>query len=396
MELLPAFLSEYSISPLEYHRLAREWTQEMRVFHPAIYDERHTSWLIFRYDDTARVRSDYTTFSSESMVNEGQYGNSGNTTVASMDPPRHTQLRSLVTQAFSARTIAQLASQVESITKDLFGQVRSAGEMDWVADLANPLPVIVIADMLGLPREEWPNYKAWTEDIVHNSPNRPNASRQFAMTFAKAVEDHRRQPRQDVLNLLMNAEVDGQRLSFEQMRAFFVMIFVAGNITTTNMLGNAILCLDEHPEEYARLQQNPALLNSAIEEILRYMPPVRVGASDLLDGRRVAKDVYLGGQLIHEGERVALNSLPANFDPDHFPEPDRFDITRSPNRHLSFGHGIHFCLGSPLARLELKIVLGMMLEQLPGLRRIREEPIQLVNSSLMFGARCLPVTFQRG
>jgi cytochrome P450 len=391
---LPSFLTDFSLSPLEYHRLAREWSNQMRRSQPVLYDEEHGAWLVFRYSDTARVRSDYATFTSEHMVNEGQYGSASNTTIASMDPPRHTQMRSLVTQAFSARAIAQMAPRIECIVNELLDRVQPAGTMDWVADIAHPLPVMVVAEMLGLPREEWPSYRAWTEEIVHSGPGRMQAYMQFAGVFMRAVEERRRQLRQDVLSLLMAAEVDGQRLSLEEMRAFFIIIFVAGVITTTSMLGNAILCLDQHPEEFERLRSNPELLPSAIEEILRYMPPVRVGANDVLDGRRAKTDVCLSGQLIRKGERIVLNSLPANFDPAQFPDPDRFDIARTPNRHLSFGHGVHFCLGAPLARLELKAAIGLMLERLPGFRLHRDEPFEMVESSHIFGVRRLPVTFQ--
>ena len=386
----PAFLTDLSLSPLEYHHRVRAWCHEMRTAHPAWYDPDQGCWLTFRYMDALRVRSDYATFSSEHMIK----GERRSPSIIEMDPPRHQQLRSLVTKAFSARTIAQMAPHIEDIVRDLLARVRLAGAMDWMQDLAHPLPVIVIAELLGLPREDWPQFKAWTDEIVNNGPQKEQATRSFAGRFAQAIAARRQHPRQDVLSGLLAAEVEGQRLSYEEMMGFCFTLFIAGNITTTSMLGNAILCLAKHPEEWVRLRRDPALLSSAVEEILRYMPPGRFGATDLVEGRTATTDVRLSNQVIRRGERVLTLALPANFDPEQFPDPDRFDVGRSPNPHLTFGHGIHYCLGAPLARLELITALDGMLEQLPQVQVVRDVPLEQIQSQTVFGPRRLPLVFQ--
>ena len=175
--------------------------------------------------------------------------------------------------------------------------------------------------------------------------------------------------------------------------SFCFTLFIAGNITTTNTLGNALLCFDQHPEELERLRQNPDLVPSAVEEVLRTMPPGRVGPNGIVDGRTATTDVQIGDQLIHEGDRVITVTLSNNFDESQFPDPEQFDIQRNPNRHLSFGHGIHFCIGAPLARLEMKIALGKLLQRLPGWHLLHDKPLDVVYSRIMFGPKRLPVAF---
>jgi cytochrome P450 len=391
----PPFLTDLSLSPVEYHRRARAWCHEMREVHPVWYDPDQGCWLTFRYADAVRVRSDYATFSSEHMVSEHMTkGGRRSPSIIEMDPPRHRQLRSLVTKAFSARTIALMAPHIEDIVRDLLARVRPAGAMDWMQDLAHPLPVIVIAELLGLPRENWPQFKAWTDEIVNNGLQKEQATRSFAASFARAIAERRQHPRQDVLSGLLAAEVEGQRLSYEEVMGFCFTLFIAGNITTTSMLGNAILCLAEHPEEWGRMRPHQALLPGAVEEILRYMPPGRFGPTDLIEGRTATTDVPLGGQLIRAGERVLTSALPANFDPEQFPDPDRFDVGRTPNPHLTFGHGIHYCLGAPLARLEITTALAVLLEQLPRVQVVRDVPLEQIQSQTMFGSRRLPLVFR--
>jgi cytochrome P450 len=311
-----------------------------------------------------------------------------------MDPPRHRQLRSLITQAFSARTIAQMAPQIERIVDELIDRVQARGEMDWMSDMANPLPVMVISDMLGLPREEWRQFKAWTDALMSFNPAMVQAQQHFIPYFVEAIEERRKAPGNDILSLLITAEVDGERLSFPDLMSFCFTLFIAGNITTTNSLGNAILCFDQHPEELERLRQHPELIPSAVEEVLRAMPPGRVGPNGILDGRTATTDVQLGDQLIREGDRVLTVSLSNNYDESQFSDPERFDIGRQPNHHLSFGYGIHFCIGAPLARLEMKVALSKMLQRLPELHLLHDEPLHVVDSRIMFGPKRLPVAFQ--
>ena len=393
---LPSFVSDLSLPPLEYHQRLREWSKEMRTSSPISWDEDNASWLAFRYEDVVRVQNDYATFSSENTVKneEAVEGRPSSSSIISMDPPEHRQLRSLVTQAFSARTIAGMSPQIESVVNDLLDRALPNGQMDWMAEMANPLPIVVIANMLGLPRDEWPQFKTWTDAIINRSPEREEARQNFAQYFVQAIEERRRHPGQDILSLLIAAEVEGERLDFETLMSFCFTLFIAGNITTTNVLGSAMLCLDANPEEFQRLRQHPEMIASAVEEAIRYMPPFRAGPNDLIEGRVAKTDVHLSQQLIRKGEKVQMNRLSANFDELQFPDPDRFDIARNPNRHQSFGHGIHFCLGAPLARLEIKIALEAMLKKFREVHVVHDQKIEQAQSSLIFGVQQLPLVFQ--
>lgn len=393
---LPSFVGDFSLPPIEYHNTLRQWSQEMRATSPIVWDDDQASWLVFGYEDVSRVQSDYQTFSSEhTVINSGEGPISQGPSIIEMDPPRHRQMRSLLSQAFSARTIAGLAPQIEQITDELLDAIIAKGTTcDWITDLANPLPIIVIAKVLGLPTENWPEYKTWTDAIMNKTPDQLAASWQFAQYFMQAIEARQKEPASDILSLLIAAEVDGERLSFEDLLSFCFTLFIAGNITTTNVLGNAMLCFDQHPAELERLWKQPELATSAVEEILRYMSPFRAGPNDLVLGRIAKTDVSLCGQLVRQGEQVQVNRLSANFDEQHFSDPERFDIGRTPNRHQSFGHGIHFCIGAPLARLEIRIVLEKMMQKFQCLSLVPGEPLKQAQSTIVFGVQHLPITFQ--
>jgi|SRR6266700_791718 len=392
---LPSFVSDLSLPPIEYHHQLRQWSREMRDSSPVVWDDDSASWLVFRYDDVARVQSDYQTFSSEGTIGKKQgQERSANTSIIEMDPPRHRQMRSLITQAFSARTISGMAPQIEHIVDGLLDELSTRKECDWMADLANPLPIIVIATVLGLPLEEWPNFKLWTDAIVNESPEREQATWQFSQHFAQAIEERRRQPRSDILSLLMTSEVEGERLSYKDLMSFCFTLFIAGNITTTNVLGNAMLCFHEYPEELERLRQHPELVSSAVEEVIRCMSPFRAGPNGLVLGRVAKTKVDISGQLVQQGEMVQVNRLSANFDERQFSDPERFDIGRNPNRHQSFGHGIHFCLGAPLARLEVRIVFEKMVQKFQSLRIVPGTQLKQTQGMLVFGVQSLPMELE--
>ncbi|GCE09731.1 cytochrome P450 [Dictyobacter aurantiacus] len=402
---LPSFFNDFTLPPLEWHQQMREWSATMRVTEPVWFDEQNESWRIFRYADHIRVQNDYATFSSAPAPHEN---NEAANSIIAMDPPRHRQLRSLVTPAFSARSIAQLAPRIEEITQELLQPLLVQGQMDVVAQLAVPLPIIVIADMLGFPHENWPLIKQWTDALLSDSSlgqeessqdlEMPLTQEQVMILYEKmahTIDERRRHPRQDILSLLLTAEVDGEHLSDDDLYAFFITLLVAGNVTTTQLIGNAFLCFDQHPDAWQQLRQDPSLAPVAIEEILRCLPPNRGtgGARTIIGGRVATTDVQLGDQLIRKGQVVKVTTISANFDEAQFPDPLRFDIRRNPNRHLSFGHGIHFCLGAPLARLEAKIVLENLLRLLPEWRRYKDVPLRQVRSNIVFGVRNLPITF---
>jgi cytochrome P450 len=388
---LPAFIQDFSLPPREYHRNLRHWSREMRDSAPIIWDDESKSWLVFRYTEVSQVQSDYRTFSSEHTV----IGSTNTSpSLIEMDPPRHQQMRSLITQAFSARTIASMESQIVQIADQLLENILERGTCDWMAHLANPLPVIVIASMLGLPGEAWPDFKRWTDAIINKSADQQQAMQQFTHYFMHALEARYKQPGTDILSQLISSEIEGKHLSQEDLLGFCFTLFIAGNITTTNMLGNMLLCFDEYPEEMERLRRQPELATSAVEEILRYMPPFRAGPNELVAGRVARSDVFLCEQLIRQGEAVQVNRLAANFDERQFPDPERFDIGRNPNRHQSFGHGIHFCLGAPLARLEMRVVLERIQQKFQWLSIAPVTDLKQAPSSIIFGIQSLPVVFQ--
>ncbi|GCE16029.1 cytochrome P450 [Tengunoibacter tsumagoiensis] len=387
---LPAFVTDLTLPPLEYQCKLRQWSQEMRTSSPIIWDEDSANWIVFRYEDVVRVQSDYATFSSEGTVPGGN-----GSSIVEMDPPRHKQMRSLITLAFSARTVVEMTPQIEEIVDTLLESLCARDEIDWMSDFANPLPVIVIARMLGLPHEEWPTYKRWTDAIINMTSESEVANLGLREHFARAIDERYRNPGgTDILSRLIAAEVDGKGLEYEDVMGFCFTLLIAGNITTTNVLGNAMLCFDEHPEELTRLQRHPELLPTAVEEILRYMGPFRAGPNGLIEGRIAQTDLRLYDHIVRKGDHVQVNRLSANFDERHFHEPERFDCGRTPNRHQSFGQGIHFCIGAPLARLEIKLALGKLLSKFQHIHILHKEPLRQTPSLLIFGPQRVPLSLQ--
>ncbi len=363
------------------------WFEQMRNNQPVSLEERMGIWQVFRYEDVSKVITDYARFSSQAF---GVSGSFLKDTLVAKDPPDHRKLRNLVNQAFTPRAVARLSDRITQITQELLDAVRSQGRMDVVSDIAFPLPAKVIAELLGVPSEDWNIFQRWAR--VDSSSPAQQASGQsmqeeMSSYFSALLKERRRSPREDLISDLSVAEVDGERLSESDLVSFCILLLAAGQETTKNLIANAIVCLTDHPDAMQRLVREPALMPTTIEEILRYLPPV------WFLFRQTTIDVELAGQHIPANNMVLAWTASANRDPAQFPESDRFDIEREPNRHLAFGHGIHFCVGAPLARLEAKIVLPMMLEQLKGLQRVEGVPIT-VHMGIVFVIRSLPVTFQ--
>ena len=365
------------------------WFEEMRTQHPVFYNERMHLWQVFRYEDVSAVITDYNRFSSQAF---GVTGSFLKDTLIEKDPPDHRKLRNLVNLAFTPRAVARLSDRITQITQELLDQVRLQGKMDIVSDFAFPLPAKVIAELLGVPSEDWNIFQRWAR-VDSSDPNltRQEAERsmqeEMSDYFSKLLEERRRAPREDLISALSTAEVDGERLSEYELVKFCTLLLAAGQETTKNLIANAIVCFTDYPDSMERLIREPALMPTAIEEVLRYLPPV------WFLFRQTRTDVELAGQHIPANQLVLAWTASANRDPAQFPDPDRFDIEREPNRHLAFGHGIHFCVGAPLARLEARIALPMMLEQLRNLQRVEGFPIT-VHMGIVFVIRSLPITFQ--
>jgi cytochrome P450 len=367
----------------------------MRKTDPVFQDPQTDVWHVFRYDDVQRVLSEHTSFSSR--MAGGDASETGQLFAASLintDPPRHRQLRSLVTQAFTPRAVEALAPRISEITTELLDQAASAGAMDLIAELAYPLPVIVIAELMGIPPGDRGRFKQWSDAIV--SQTRPEAdghehdgaNREMADYFLGMIEERRRRPGNDLISRLLAAQIEGEHLSVLELLGFCSLLLVAGNETTTNLIGNAVLCFSEQPGTVRQLMAEPALLPDALEEVLRYLSPVQSMY------RVAAVDTTLGGQQIPAGSPIVAWIGSANRDPDHFPQPDVFDVGRAPNRHLAFGQGIHFCLGAPLARLEARIALQTVMDRLPGLGLVPGTRLERMDSTIIYGLKKLPVHWQ--
>jgi cytochrome P450 len=364
------------------------WFADMREHNPVFRDERTRLWQVFRYEDVLSILTDYSRFSSNAYDFMG--GFLANTLIAK-DPPDHRKLRNLVNQAFTPRAVARLSDRITEITQELLDAVRHKGTMDIVSDIAFPLPAKVIAELLGVPAADWDIFQRWARVDGSDTASRQESGHSMQVEmfnyFSNLLDERRRSPREDLISSLSVAEVDGERLSQPELLSFCTLLLAAGQETTKNLITNAIVCLTDYRESMERLINEPALIPTAIEEILRFLPPV------WFLFRQTKTDVELAGQHIPANQTVLAWTASANRDPARFPDPGRFDIEREPNRHLAFGHGIHFCVGAPLARLEAKIALPMMLQQLKNLQLVAGVPI-MVRAGIVFVIRSLPVTFQ--
>lgn len=384
------FLSDgaRSLDPFPHYRRMRETS-------PVFHDEQSGSWHAFRYDEVQRALSEHATFSSKMGGDEpSETGQLFAASLITADPPRHRQLRSLVNQAFTPKAVDALAPRISQLTDELLDGIASAGTADLIEALAYPLPVIVIAELMGVPAADRDRFKQWSDVIVSQTRTGADDADHHAtnveMTgyFLDLIEQRRSRPGNDLISSLLSAEIDGQRLSVAELLGFCSLLLVAGNETTTNLIGNAVLCFAEMPGTIERLHAEPSLLPQAIEEVLRYRSPVQSMY------RVTAADTVLGGVHVPAGAPLVAWIGSANRDERHFERPDQFNIDRGPSRHLAFGQGIHFCLGAPLARLEAMIALQAVLSRLPGLTLTAGSRLERMDSTIVYGLTELPVSWQ--
>jgi len=314
-------------------------------------------------------------------------------TVLQSDPPVHTRLRRLVSRDFTPRRVRELGPRIRQIAASLLDKAARAGNFDLMADLANPLPVMVIAEMLGVAPEMYETFKRWSDKVVEADNTLPGmpipeeikaAFGELNAFFAEQIERRRKSPGPDLVSALVAAHDTSEALSAAELLQFVVLLLLAGNETTTNLIGNGTLAMGRHPEQMAMIHKDPAMLPRAIEEMLRYDGPVQ-------STFRVANgDSVVGDNEIKSGTGVFVILAAANRDPAAFPDPDRFEITRAPNDHLAFGEGIHFCIGAGLARLEASIAISAMLERFPRLRLAAPEaPLKYKGSYFLRGLSSL-------
>lgn len=338
-----------------------------------------TIWFITRHDDVVEVLKDNVRFVKDFRNTKEEKGERGkgkvsvhqaiNRNMLFADPPDHTRLRALVNQAFTPRRVEQMRPRVQEVADLLLAQVAPKGAMDIIADYALPLPVVVISDMLGIPSVDRDQVAQWSQVIISPGARglptreRKRQMRRFVSYLQALFAERQRQPQDDLISALVQAEEAGERLSEAELSSMVALLLVTGHETTVNMIGNAVIALLNHPEQLALLKQNPEWWGNAVEELLRYDGPVETSTT-----RWVARDCMFRGQQMRRGDVVRVVITSANRDEMRYENVNTLDVSRSDSKHLQFGLGIHYCLGAPLARLEGEIALKALWETFPDLR----------------------------
>jgi cytochrome P450 len=392
------FVPETHTNPYPLYRQLREQD-------PVHWSELLDAWVLTRYDDIVSVlkhprfsadrRAARNRFVQAALQSQAEMGPLAQAqTMLSSDPPEHTRLRNLVSKAFTFKAVEALRPRIQQIVDELLDKIDDKGSMDVIWDLGYPLPVIVIAEMLGVPAERRDTFKRWSDDIVATlggpmvAPDVQERGRQSSLEmadyFREVIAERRRAPKGDLLSALVAAEERGDALSEDEVLATCVLLLAAGNETTTNLIGNGTLALLRNPDQLELLRAHPELTESAVEEFLRYDGPVQG------TGRVAMEEVEIGGTMMQEGQLAFCMLAAADRDPAQFPDPETLDVARQDNRHIAFGFGIHFCLGAPLARAEAQIAFSTLLRRFPKLELAVDEP-QWGGTFILRGLKSLPV-----
>lgn len=309
-----------------------------------------------------------------------------------IDPPDHTRLRALVHKAFTPRMVENLRPRIHAIADSLLDAMGEQGETDLIGAYAFPLPITVIAEMLGIPPADREQFRRWTKILLFSPDGDENraALMEFGLYMNQMIDDRQARPQDDIISALVQAEHEGDKLDRLELLSMLFLLLVAGHETTVNLIGNGTLALLQHPDQLDKLRRNPDLIRSAVEEMLRFNGPV-----DMTTNRWAFEDVEIGGKVIPQGDLVWASLLAANRDPAQFDAPNQFDITREPNRHIAFGNGIHYCVGAPLARLEGAIAINALLRRLPRLElKAPVESLEWTSGLLIIhGMNAMPVRY---
>ncbi|HEQ3528385.1 TPA: cytochrome P450 [Bacillus cereus] len=400
---------EYGINlaSAQFKEDAYEIYKESRKKQPILFVnqvEIGKEWLITRYEDALpllkdnRLKKDWTNVFSQDIKNMYlSVDNSDHLTthMLNSDPPNHSRLRSLVQKAFTPKMIAQLDGRIQRIADDLISDIERKGTLNLVDDYSFPLPIIVISEMLGIPKEDQAKFRIWSHAVIA-SPETPEEIKEtekqlseFITYLQYLVDIKRKEPKEDLVSALILAESEGRKLSARELYSMIMLLIVAGHETTVNLITNTVLALLENPNQLQLLKDNPKLIDSAIEEGLRYYSPVEVTTA-----RWAAEPFQIHDRTIEKGDMVVIALASANRDETVFENPEVFDITRENNRHIAFGHGSHFCLGAPLARLEAKIAITTLFNRMPELQiKGNSEEIKWQGNYLMRSLEELPLTF---
>jgi len=385
---------------LDGGRSLHRWLRDMREHHPVHRELLTRVWTLYRYRDITQATADPAVFSSELWrYLPGDRGDDALTAgnLTAMDPPRHRLVRDLVSRSFTARAVGALRPRIAAIAAELIGAVADRGEMDVVADLSDPLPVLVIGELLGLPMADRELLSDWARrllsfdkgDLTDEVVRKRVADTQQELLDYLRVHCRRRRtnPQDDLISRLIRAEVDGQRLTEDEVVNFANLLLLAGHVTTTLLLANIVLTLDEHPAVAAEARADRGLIPGLIEETLRYRPVI------VSNMRVTTRAVTVGTEQLPAGQLVSLSFISGNRDEQYFTDPDRFDIHRDARKHLGFGHGIHYCLGAPLARLELGIALDAMFDRFSRIE-VTGVPVDYYDTPGVAGPRSLRIAFR--
>lgn len=378
------------------------WLRGERAESTIRFDEAQGLWNVYGYAECREMLGDHRTFSSgtarllpvsveESLI-EGD--------LSQMDPPKHLKYRKLLTPAFSPRLIAAMEPRIAAITGELLDAVDGKPDIEMVADLAYPLPVIVIAELLGVPASDRTMFREWADNVIESFSGFSSLDEEQGAEDIRAgtqrlqplleylaghLAERRRRPREDLLTTLATAEVDGERLTDNEAINIANIMLITGHITTSMVLGNTVLCLDAHPEQDERVRADRSLVPGAIEDALRLLPPSTVLT------RATNAEAEVGGHRIPKDQLVFLWLGAGNRDPREFDDPGRFEPARDPNPHFGFGWGIHFCIGAGLARLEGRVALNALLDRYPVLRADPDDPPAFFDTPDMIGVSKLPL-----
>lgn len=383
---------------------------QFREVAPVHWSEAWDCWLLTRYDDVNAMLRDAKHYSSVGTTERFlrqlpaealrdlqplyEHFTSG---MVRLDPPEHTRIRSLTNRAFTPRVVEEIRPQIQHIVDELIDAFQAKGRFDLISEFAYPLPAQAFAGLIGFPLEDCDRFKAWSVEIAafHGTGRAdPVVARQSQKALLEArqwlselAEDRRQNPREDLLTRFVQAEEAGDRLSESEMFSTCVTFMIGGHETTTNLIGNGMLALLERPDQWELLRQQPDLIESAVEEMLRYDAPTQRAH------RIAATDIELRGQTIRQGTFVQAVLGAANRDPEQFDRPNVFDITRQNNKHVSFGAGPHYCVGAPLSRLEAKIAIPALMQRLPNLRLAHDDPPQISTNNFFRGRTRLALEF---
>jgi pimeloyl-[acyl-carrier protein] synthase len=393
------FLPEFRRDPYPFYRT-------LQAKHPVYFSPALRGWILSRYSDVVDVLQD-SRFSVDRQQSNmfrrlqpfaslrPDFTEAVTRSLLMLDPPDHTRLRRLVNKAFTPRVVENLRPRIQAIVDELLDRVEKQKQMDLIRDLAYPLPVIVISEMLGIAPEDHAKFKEWSDALTalvdpmqaeNGMGPAQEAYVQLAAYLRRVFEERRLSPRQDLISALVSVDEQGDTLTDAELLSLSALILGAGHETTTNLLGNAVVALLRNPGERRRLQDDPSLITSAVEEFLRYDSPVQ------LTDRVATQDCEIAGRGVRKGVLVAVVLAAANRDPERFADPDRLDVGRQDNHHVAFGHGVHFCLGAALARTEAQIAVSTLLRRFPDFDG-ETDPREWKRSTVLRGPMSLRVSW---